>query len=152
MIVALTGHRSEDCEDERIVRQKFRTVFQYTPRITTVITGMANGVDLWAGDEAINLGLDVIAARPWTTHEARDEDVELYARIIEGASRVVAVDAAESYLGPWLYHKRNKWMVDNATHVLAYLNPLAKSGGTFECVKYARGKKPIKNIYGAAPF
>ena len=152
MIVALTGHRSEDCEPEEVVRQKFRTVFTYTPGISTVITGMANGVDLWAGDEARLLGLELWAAKPWAGHTPRTEDTELYAGIIEASSRVVNVVEEVDFPGNWCYHKRNHWMVDNATHVLAYLNPAATRGGTFECVKYARGKKPIRNIYEAAPF
>lgn len=152
MIIALTGHRSEDCEPEEIVRQKFRTAFTYATGIEAVICGMANGVDLWAGDEARLLGLELWAAKPWAGHTARKEDEQLYAGIIEAASRVVNVNEAVNYPGPKCYHDRNHWMVDNATHVLAYLNPAAKRGGTFECVKYARGKKPIRNIYTAAPF
>lgn len=146
MIIAVTGHRSEDCEDESIVRNKLRAAFEDAAP-DAVIVGMANGVDLWAGAEAIGLGIDVIAARPWATHAARNDDAELYASVIEGASRVVVVDEAESYLGPWLYHKRNEWMVDNATHVLAYWSG-KKSGGTYACLRYAmRTQKPIRNIY-----
>lgn len=152
MIIVVTGHRSEDCEPESIVRQKFRNVFNYTTGVDAVIIGMANGVDLWAGDEALAVGFEVWAAKPWAGHEPRAGDEELYARIIEAASRVVNVSEEVKFPGAWCYHERNHWMVDNGTHVLAYLNPLAKRGGTYECVKYARGKKPIRNIYEAAPF
>lgn len=146
MIIAVTGHRSEDCEDESIVRDKLRAAFE-DAKPEAVIVGMANGVDLWAGDEALGLGIDVIAARPWATHAARNDDAELYARVIAGASRVVVVDAAESYPGPWVYHKRNEWMVDNATHVLAYWSGKMK-GGTYACLKYAMKQEvPIRNVY-----
>lgn len=146
MIIAITGHRSEDCESESVVRQKLRAAFEDASP-DAVIVGMANGVDLWAGAEAIGLGIDVIAARPWATHAPRKDDAELYALVTNGASRVVVVDEAESYLGPWLYHKRNEWMVDNATHVLAYWSG-KKSGGTYACLRYAmRTQKPIRNIY-----
>lgn len=149
MIIAVTGHRSEDCESEGIVRERLRASF-IDAQPTSVIVGMANGVDLWAGAEAINLGISVVAARPWATHTPRNDDVELYAFVINGASRVVCVDEAESYVGPWLYHKRNEWMVDNATHILAYWSG-KKSGGTYACLRYAmKQEKPIRNIYGTS--
>lgn len=152
MIVAVTGHRSEDCESEEVVRQKFRTAFTYATDLESVIVGMANGCDLWAGDEARLLGLDIIAAKPWTGHTHRKADAELYATIIEAATEVVNVVEQDKYPGVWVYHARDKWMVDNCTHVLAYLHPNATKGGTFGTVKYARGKKPIRNIYTAPPF
>jgi len=146
MIIAVTGHRSEDCEPEGVVRDKLRAAFE-DAKPEAVIVGMANGVDLWAGSEALRLGFDVIAARPWATHAPRKDDAELYAFVINGASRVVNVDDAESYVGPWLYHKRNEWMVDNATHVLAYWSG-KESGGTYACLRYAmKTEKPIRNIY-----
>ena len=147
MIIALTGHRSEDCESEESVRERVRSALQDTPsEVTAVICGMANGLDLWGGDEALRLGIPVWAAKPWTTHAPRKADAELYARIIENAERVVNVTEAESYPGPWVYQVRNEWMVDNADNVLAYWSGKEK-GGTWNCVKYARGKKPIRNVY-----
>lgn len=147
MIIALTGHRSEDAEAEHIVREKVRRALE-SVRADVVICGMANGLDLWGGDVALSLGLEVWAAKPWAGHGPRVGDRELYARIIEGASRVVNVNDSEEYPGPWAYHKRNEWMVDHATHVLAYWSG-KESGGTYACVKYAqKQRKPIRNIYG----
>lgn len=151
-IVAGTGHRSEDCEPEDIVRLKIRTKLRYTDGIETVISGMANGYDLWLADEALKLGLEVWAARPWAGHQPRKEDRELYDRIIAGASRVVNVDESEDYKGPWQYHKRNEWMVDHADAVMAYWNGKEK-GGTYACRNYAKKVgKPVANIIEAAPF
>lgn len=146
--VALTGHRSEDCEYEPTVRRKARQVFEDFPKITTVICGMANGFDLWAGEEAIERGLDLWAVRPWAGHKPRKGDEALYARVLAGASRVVNVDESLIYPGVWVYPKRNRWMVDNADRVLAYWNG-KESGGTYDCVKYAEsvGKK-ARNCYG----
>lgn len=153
MIVALTGHRSEDCEAEEIVRLKARVKLQYTPGITVVISGMANGLDLWGADEALNLGIDVWAARPWAGHTPRASDTELYERVIAKASTVANVTESEEFPGNWCYHKRNEWMVDHADAVMAYWNMDKQSGGTFACVKYAKKVgKPISNIFYAAPF
>lgn len=146
MIVAITGHRPEDCEDEKIVRRKFRDALDPS-KVSVLICGMAAGVDLWAADEARLLGIEVWAARPWAGHTARKGDEQLYAQVIAYASRVVNVDESESYPGPWAYHKRNEWMVDHATDVYSYWNG-KESGGTFACRNYALRKKiPVHNVY-----
>lgn len=120
---------------------------EFTPDVC--ITGMANGYDLWYADEALLQGIEVWAARPWRGHAPRSGDEELYARVFGEASRVVNVVEDYDYPGAWCYHARNHWMVDNATHVLAYLDPEKKSGGTYQCVRYAHEKgKPVKNLYG----
>ena len=147
MIVCGTGHRPEDSEDEQRVRRKARDVFT-TESIDIFINGAAAGFDLWAADEALSAGIEVWTARPWSTHGPRTEDVELYARVIDGSSRVVVVTETDEYPGPWVYHKRNEWMVDNADNVLAYWSGKER-GGTYACIKYARKVgKPIRNIYG----
>lgn len=151
LIVAGTGHRPEDSEPESWVRTKARVKLQYTPGVTTFICGMASGFDLWAGDEARLLGLDVWAAKPWAGHKPRRGDEELYERIIAHASRVVSVVDQEEFPGNWCYQTRNKWMVDNAGVVMAYWSG-KEVGGTWNCVKYARGKKPLANIYYDPPF
>lgn len=153
MIVAGTGHRPEDSEEEAIVRIKARVKLQYTPDVDVFICGMAAGYDLWAADEARKLGIEVWAAKPWTTHEARKEDEELYKTIEEYASKVVNVTEVDEYPGPWVYHKRNEWMVDHADVVMAYWSGVEK-GGTYACYKYAKekAKKPITNIFFSPPF
>lgn len=116
--------------------------------IDAVICGMANGFDLWAGTEFVRMGVPVWAARPWSTHGPRTDDVELYAEVITNAERVVVVTETDKYPGPWVYHKRNEWMVDNADRVLAYWSG-KESGGTFACINYARKvDKKVRNIYG----
>jgi uncharacterized phage-like protein YoqJ len=145
MIVAITGHRSEDCEAEEVVRGRLRDAF-LAEKPTTVIVGMANGVDLWAGDISLSMGIDVIAAKPWAGHGPRTSDRELYARVLEGASKIVSVTDVQDYPGPWVYHKRNHWMVDHADLVIAYWSG-KKSGGTYACIEYARDKKDVVNIY-----
>lgn len=147
MIVALTGHRPEDCASESEVREKLRASLDPV-RIGVVISGMAAGVDLWGADEARKMGIPVWAARPWAGHSARAGDEQLYASIVVYADMVVNVDESKEFPGAWAYHNRNHWMVDHATHVLAYLNPNKKSGGTYQCVKYARSVgRPVRNVY-----
>ena len=147
VIIAVTGHRPEDCpEEEFVIRDKFGAVYEEV-KPNTVIVGMASGVDLWAGHEAILRGIPTWAARPWRGHRPRKSDEELYQFIIDNADLVHVVTDVEEYPGPWVYHKRNEWMVDHSTHVLAYWSG-KQSGGTFSCLNYARDKKnrPIRNI------
>lgn len=146
MIIAVTGHRPEECEDEEIVRARLREALSEA-QPARVIVGMAAGVDLWAGDEALSLGLTVWAAKPWAGHRPRKGDEELYARVLDGASEVVNVTPSEEYPGAWCYHKRNEWMVDHATHILTYWNGRQR-GGTFACLKYTKKVgKPIRNVH-----
>ena len=148
-----TGHRPEDSEDEKIVRQKVHTKIVYTPAITTFVTGMAAGFDLWAGDEALSLGKKIICAVPWRGHEPRRGDEDVYGRLLAAASKVHYVEEVDDFPGAWVYHKRNEWMVDNSDAVLAYWNPEKESGGTYACVKYARKvEAKISNIYYDPPF
>lgn len=150
MKIALTGHRSEDCRSEEDVRTRIRGALSSAPEpIEAVITGMANGVDLWGGAEALDLGLPVIAAKPWRGHGPRVEDTALYERILVEAVEVVYVDSSMDYRGPWVYQKRNIWMVDNATHVCAYYSGKGR-GGTYNCLQYAYKVLPedhIRNVY-----
>lgn len=152
--IAGTGHRPEDAEDEGIVRIKVSTKLRYTNQdVSAFISGMAAGFDLWAADEAHKLGIDIIAAVPWKGHAPRQGDEELYAHILSVAKEVVYVDDGEDYPGPWVYHKRNEWMVDHADLIMAYLNPHKEFGGTFQCYKYAKEVgKPIANIWWDPPF
>lgn len=145
MRVAGTGHRTEQCEDEFIVRRKIKDAL-VSVDVDSVYCGMADGYDLWLADEALAAGIPVIACRPWANHYSSDK---LYDYVIEHATDIINVSESEEYPGPWAYHNRNHYMVDSATHVLAYLDPNTKSGGTYQCVKYAKSKgKPVRNIYG----
>lgn len=146
MITAGTGHRPEKLrgtEDElrALIAKGLRDT-----ATTTFISGMASGYDLIAGSTALRLGIEVWAAKPWTAHGPRITDSSLYSEVLEGASRVIAVVDAVDYPGPWVYQKRNEWMVDNAHRVMAYWD--GSSGGTRNCIVYANRKgTPVRNLY-----
>ena len=146
MIIWGTGHREEkipNVSNLRLVLQE-----QFTSIAPDAfVCGMANGFDLVAGNVALDHGIAVVAAKPWTTHGPRKSDREAYARVIDLAEEVYVVTEADHYPGPWAYQKRNEWMVDSADRGLAFWD--GSSGGTYNCIKYAeRVKKPIRNIYG----
>lgn len=148
-VIAGTGHRPEDlgASIDEVYTKTRDALVELSP--AKVITGMAAGFDLILGCAALDAGIEVVAARPWKGHSPRRDNVAEYARIITEASEVVSVFEGLGYPGPWVYHKRNEWMVDHATHVLAYLNPLVTRGGTYGTVQYAlKQKRPIRYIYG----
>ncbi len=145
MIVAITGHRPEDLPNMEWVYETLKKVISDND-VDLLIQGMAAGVDLMSADVCIELGVPFVAARPWATHTPRKEDVAQYGRAVRKAVEVVDVDPAESYVGPWLYHNRNEYMVDRADTVIAVWSGKT-SGGTYACVRYAkRQKKPIIQI------
>lgn len=146
IVVAGTGHRESRCRSEEHVRERSRESLQSLgPDIA--IVGMANGFDLWYGHEAHLQGIEIWCARPWAGHEARVADRELYELLVSVAGKVVDVNSAKDYPGPFVYHKRNQWMVDNADYLLAYWDGHAR-GGTFACRNYAKLKGvPVRNIW-----
>ena len=146
MILVLTGHRSDKIEDARRVRQAIHaSLIEAEPDI--VVCGMANGFDLYGGHAACNLGFKVWAAKPWAGHKPRKDDVAIYDSIIMFADKVIDVTDYDKYPGPWVYQKRNEWMIDRGTHVLAYWD--GSPGGTNNCLKYNREtrKLRVRNLY-----
>lgn len=151
-IYAGSGHRDEKIQDRELLRLAIHIELNViTP--SAVICGMANGFDLLLGDTALDLGIPVVAAKPWPTHSARVADRETYARIIKFAEEVYVVTELEKEHPTRTdiikaYYARNEWMVDNADEMLAYYNG-DKKGGTFHCLSYAESQgKPIRNLYG----
>lgn len=145
MILAGTGHRPEKCAAENVVRRAIRNVLKEI-RPAVAITGMAAGFDLWLGDEALLLGIEVWAAKPWAGHGPLKGDEQLYARVLAGAGKIVNVVERDEFPGNWCYQRRNEWMVDHADHILAYYD--GSRGGTANCINYAnKVRKPVTNIY-----
>lgn len=158
MIVAGTGHRPEGClHSETEVRIMVRNKLK-SSGATHFITGMAHGFDLWAGDEARLLGLELWCARPWATHpighyKPTEEEAKLYQTLLDYATKVEVIVDSDKYPGVFAFFKRNEWMVDNADVVMSYLDPSLTKGGTYGCVEYARKKgKKIANIIQDPPF
>jgi uncharacterized phage-like protein YoqJ len=154
VIICGTGHRPKQIQESfGEVRVKARVKLQYTKGVDTFVCGMADGFDLIAADAAMELGLEIWAARPWTGHKVGSDWSELYQRVLEYATKTVVVTEADTYPGHWCMHKRNEWMVDNSDAVMAYLRPDVTSGGTFACRNYAKKTgAPVANIYDNPPF
>ncbi len=152
MIVAATGHRPDDiAEPNEIVTLKARVQMQ--GKATRLICGMAAGFDLLAADAAIELGIPITAAVPWMGHQASlpKEWQDHWQKVYDYSDTQHFLDERMAFPGKYIYFKRNEWMVDNADVVMAYWSG-KEVGGTFHCVTYADGKKPITNIFNDPPF
>lgn len=148
MRIAVTGHRPEGLNEDAksLERRIVNTFLEKEPEL--VIVGMAPGTDLIAGLAAIKTCFPYWAVIPWAGHKPSKGWEEEYSSVRHFAQKVIILDESEEYPGPHAFFARNHFMVDNSTHLLAYLSPESVRGGTLHCVSYARNKGiPVRNIY-----
>lgn len=144
LTAAISGHRPEKIDDMLWVKNKLRETFELNC-VSYVIQGMAAGVDLAAAKVAYKMGLNYECAIPWQGHAPRVADKHDYDMAKKFADKITYVDPAEDYPGPWVYQKRNEYMVDNAGLLIAVWD--GSPGGTRNCVVYAQKKNmPIFRI------
>ncbi len=141
--VCFTGHRPEKLslsEDEvkSGLRQEISKAI--SEGYTTFITGMAKGVDLWAGEIVLNLrgnsiDIKLVAADPYAGFGKgwSSEWKSLHDKIIAEADHVENV--CSSY-NKGCFMIRNKWMVDHSNLVIAVFN--GEAGGTKNTIDYAK--------------
>lgn len=149
MIVAITGHRPRQTDGEEKVRRRFRNCFsQMVP--DKVIYGGADGTDLWAASEAHNIGIPLTFAKPWDTHRDTITDKALYDALEAACEHVEIISDTRGQQRGWYFQRRNEWMVDHATHLLAFWN--GKPSGTKNTWDYADGKIKRRNLYDWPPY
>ncbi len=154
-----TGHRPEklNCPEEQVkalldaaVRQAVEDGF------TTFITGMARGVDIWAGQAVLKLraqnpAIKLVAASPYKGFEDRWSDAwkEQYSFLIQWADAVRYICPGYS---KGAFQQRNEWMVDRSSRVIAFYN--GESGGTRNTIRYAesKGVQVINLLQSERPF
>ena len=138
-----TGHRAEKLSESPDEIRQWLTA-QITNAVAdgflTFITGMAMGVDLWAGDIVAQLReqdprLHLIAAVPWPGFPARwkAEQRELYEGLLKRADLVRYI--SKTYHSE-VFRQRNMWMIDHSARVIAYYN--GAPGGTKDMIEYAQ--------------
>ena len=106
---------------------------------TTFITGMARGVDIWAGQIVLRLRQDnpklrLIAALPYPCCDSRWSASwrKQYAEVLEAADLVKTISPAYSIAS---FQKRDDWMVDQSSRVIAVYDGVP--GGTKNTIDYA---------------
>jgi uncharacterized phage-like protein YoqJ len=149
-IVVGTGHRPDKLLGySPAARQRVEAFAEQClrdMRPAQLITGMAQGWDQALAVAAVKLGIPFLAAVPCDGQESvwPEPAQVLYRSLLAKAGQVVVVSPG-AYAG-WKMQKRNEFMVDAGTEVLALWN--GSDGGTANCVHYAMKKKvPITNVW-----
>lgn len=140
-----TGHRPEKLNySKRKIKHLLEKAIDnaIAKGYVTFITGMAPGTDIWAAEIVLkkrkhNGKLHLICAVPHPGFERRRNAFEKrkYENIIEKADYVTTV--SERYYGG-CYQKRNRFMVDRSSLVIAVFN--GEASGTKNTVDYAKRK------------
>ena len=137
-----TGHRPNKLDySENEIKPLLETAIDnaISDGYITFITGMAEGVDIWAAEIVLekkkeNKELHLICAVPHPGFEKRrsEYETERYENIIKNADYVTTI--SENYYRA-CYQKRNIWMVNHSSLVIAVFNGTAS--GTKNTVDYA---------------
>ncbi len=137
-----TGHRPEKLKrsEEEIKKGLEEAILKAIhDGYTTFITGMARGVDVWAGQFVLgqrqnNPELKLIAALPypgcdnrWSASWRRQ-----YADVLKAADLVKTISPKYSMAS---FQKRDEWMVDQSSRVISVYDGV--SGGTKNTIDYA---------------
>jgi uncharacterized phage-like protein YoqJ len=99
------------------------------------ICGMALGVDTWAAETCVEMGIPFIAALPCDDMDAKWPlpSCQRLERLLEKAREVIVVSPGPYQ--PWKMQRRNEWMVDHCTRLYSVFD--GSSGGTYNCLEYA---------------
>ncbi len=157
--VCFTGHRPEKLPDngdsnsyviKMIKSMLYKEILDSIDAgYDTFITGLARGVDLWAGEMVLEIKatkphIKLIAASPYKDHGNSFKGAEkwVYGNIIAKADMIVYV--CESY------HKlcmkmRNQYMVDNSNKLIAVVSDY--KSGTGQTISYARKEKTDIKVF-----
>ena len=149
-----TGHRADKLHrSEKEIRKDLKEAITQAidDGYTTFITGMAYGVDLWAGELVLekrrwNRKLKLVAAVPFQGFESRwsDRCRWHYNQVLKKANEAHYI--CDGYAS-FAYQKRNEWMVDHSSRVIAVYN--GEAGGTRNTIRYAEKKEvPIVLLEG----
>jgi len=142
MILAGTGHRPQkiftrDPYSEANARRLFDHVLPILQALepSAVVSGMALGFDTALAQASLALGIPLTAALPFESQAAKWPRASrlVWQSIIDRAQSVQIVTPGG--YAAWKMQKRNEWMVDNSTLLLAYWD--GSPGGTSNCIDYA---------------
>ena len=150
-----TGHRRRDLPFEGdISKQGVKNLIStvhllcheaYGRGIRTFITGMAEGSDIICGSVIMDLmhsedhpGIELICALPYED-QIREiklpKDRYIYSLLLRMASAVVVTGNADD---SGRYRRRNKFMVDNSSELIAIYKQKQRGSGTLQTINMAK--------------
>lgn len=137
-----TGHRPEKLKrsEEEIKKGLEEAIAKAViDGYTTFITGMARGVDIWAGQIVLRLrqnnpGLKLIVALPYPDCDSRWSANwrKQFADVLEAADLVKVISPIYSMA---FFQKRDEWMVGQSSRVIAVYDGVSR--GTKNAIDYA---------------
>lgn len=151
MIVGVTGHRPDKLGSwdpghpvvDRVKRALRNALASPWPSL--LITGMALGVDQWAAQEAIDLGIPFVAALPCDDFEKTWPLLaqERFQTLVRKAKHAIVVRPGPYH--EWKLQRRNEFIVDMCASLIAVWD--GSSGGTANCVEYADSvNRPVRRL------
>ena len=152
--VCFTGHRPEKLKAsyaEVILALGVAIDEAIAEGFKTFISGMSRGTDIWAAEivlarRATNSALRLICALPYPhfeEHWAASWQARYHA-ILQQADLVRTISPSYSLAS---YQRRNEWMVDHSSRVIAVYN--GQPGGTRNTIFYAENHKvSVENVLG----
>ncbi len=138
--ICFTGNRTI-VHTEKLIYAKVRNIIlsEIDKGFDTFLCGMAIGFDLISGKACLDLieegkKIKLVCVLPHPSHGTNfyGKDKEIHTKLKQHASRVFITSTSYT---PYCMHLRNRFLVDNSSKVIAYLNKGA--GGTFYTVNYA---------------
>jgi uncharacterized phage-like protein YoqJ len=150
MIIAFTGHRPNKLGSYKLPNPIYIHVCQQIEKVLKelkpekVISGMAQGTDLWAANIAYKLNIPFIAAVPFIGQEKAwpEKSQKIYHNLLNKAIETVIV--SDGGYAAYKMQARNEYMCKHCDKLIAVYNG-DLSGGTFNCIQYAKsiGKEII---------
>jgi len=143
--LGITGHRPyklsgyDDISNLSAPLKLKMELFFKEKSVTTLVSGMAQGVDQWAVEVALNLGIKVKALIPCINQEklwpflSQARYYNLLTMIEEHKGSVIYVSQEEYQKG--CMHRRNLGIVNSSDELLAIWD--GTKGGTQDCVRIA---------------
>ena len=138
-----TGHRPQKLRipEKEVIEGLIEAVMRaYEDGYRYFITGMAMGVDIWAGEAVADLKEDrrdlcLIAAVPYPGQEKNfpQEWKIRYAKLLEKCDQAEII--SDRYQ-KGVFHGRDRWMVDHSSMIIAVYN--GEPGGTAATISYAK--------------
>jgi hypothetical protein len=152
MIVAWTGHRPYYFRDprqgQRAVRRLTRWLRSQYGQDLSFLTGGQRGVDLWAAESGLVLGIPVRVVLPLPvdafTHDWRGPDVERLRWVLERCASTEILGNAGA--GEAAYTERNRRLATEAGLLVAVWTGVHQ-GGTWQTLKLARAAgTPVREV------
>ena len=148
MIYGFTGHRPARLggyareAQQKVYDLAYQMIEHHFNPGDEAIIGMAQGWDMAVASACVVLTVPFTAAVPYPGQELvwpNEETRGHYQTLLRDAKQVVYVSQSTGGNAPRALQLRNQWIVDHSQKLIALWDEV-ESGGTWNCVKYARNR------------